>query len=217
MPDQMLNIARVIERTRAEGPGLRFCIWTQGCLRNCPGCCNAAMQPLEPRMLLPAREMVSHVLSAAERYGIEGVTFLGGEPLLQAKGLAVVARAAHRAGLTVMAFTGFTLGECRVNPLPGVAELLAETDVLVDGPYLAERPERVRNWIGSANQCFHYLTDAYSPGIETDPAFRGQVEFRIEGDALRMNGCPRTLPERFTIITGKRREHGEEKSQGKGH
>ena len=199
MSDRMLNIARVLERTRAEGPGLRFCIWTQGCLRNCPGCCNAAMQSFEPRMLLSAREMASRVVSAAERYGIEGVTFLGGEPLLQAKGLAVVARAAHRAGLTVMVFTGFTLEECRANPLPGVTGLLAETDVLVDGPYLADRPERVRNWIGSANQRFRYFTDAYGPDIETDPAFRGQVEFRIEGDVIRMNGCPRTLPSDFNL------------------
>ena len=120
--------------------------------------------------------------------------------LAKAKGLAVVARAAHRAGLTVMVFAGFTLEECRANPLPGVTELLAETDVLVDGPYLADRPERVRNWIGSANQRFRYFTDVYGPDIETDPAFRGQVEFRIEGDILRMNGCPRTLPSDFNLL-----------------
>lgn len=196
---EVLNVARVLDRTRAEGPGLRFCIWAQGCLRNCFGCCNAAMQPLEPRMLVSARDMASRVLVAAERYGLEGVTFLGGEPLLQAKGLAAVARAAHGAGLTVMVFTGFTLEECRANPLPGVRELLSETDVLVDGPYLADRPESVRNWIGSSNQRFHYLSGAYGPDIETNPNFRGQVEFRIEGEALRMNGCPRTLPSGFSL------------------
>jgi anaerobic ribonucleoside-triphosphate reductase activating protein len=200
VPEGFLNVARVLERTRAEGPGLRFCIWTQGCLRNCPGCCNAAMQPLEPRMLVPAREMASRVLAAAERYNLEGVTFLGGEPLLQAKGLAEVARAARAAGLTVMVFTGFTLEECRANPLPGVPELLASTDVLVDGPYLADRPEPSRNWIGSSNQRFRYLTGAYGPAIETDPAYRGQIEFRIEGDSLRMNGCPRTLPANFSLM-----------------
>ena len=196
---EVLNVARVLDRTRAEGPGLRFCIWAQGCLRNCLGCCNAAMQPLEPRMLVSARDMASRVLVAAERYGLEGVTFLGGEPLLQAKGLAAVARAAHGAGLNVMVFTGFTLEECRANPLPGVRELLSETDVLVDGPYLADRPESVRNWIGSSNQRFHYLSGAYGPDIETNPNFRGQVEFRIEGEALRMNGCPRTLPSGFSL------------------
>ena len=98
-----------------------------------------------------------------------------------------------------MVFTGFTLEECRVNPLPGVRELLSETDVLVDGPYLADRPESVRNWIGSSNQRFHYLSGAYGPDIETNPNFRGQVEFRIEDDVIRMNGCPRTLPSGFSL------------------
>lgn len=199
MLGEVLNVARVLDRTRAEGPGLRFCIWTQGCLRNCPGCCNAAMQPLEPRMLVSARDMAARILVAAERYGLEGVTFLGGEPLLQAKGLATVAHAAHGVGLSVMVFTGFILEECRANPLPGVRELLSETDVLVDGPYLADRSESVRNWIGSSNQRFHYLSGAYGPDIETNPNFRGQVEFRIEDDIIRMNGCPRTLPSGFSL------------------
>ena len=201
MSEGILNIARVLERTRAEGPGLRFCIWTQGCLRNCPGCCNAAMQPLVPRMLVPAQEMATRVLSAAKRHGLEGVTFLGGEPLLQAKGLAEVARSVRHAGLTVMVFTGFTLEECRSNPLPGVAELLAETDVLVDGPYLADHPEPKRNWIGSSNQRFHYFTDAYGSEIENAPAWRGVVEVRVEGDVLRLNGCPRALPGDGTIAS----------------
>lgn len=208
MPGEFLNLARILGRTRAEGPGLRFCIWTQGCLRNCPGCCNAAMQPLVPRMLVTAGELAARVRTAAEAFGLEGVTFLGGEPLLQARGLAVVAHAAHGAGLTVMVFTGFTLAECRANPLPGVPELLAETDVLVDGPYRAECPEPARNWVGSSNQRFHYLTGAYGPAIETDPAFRGRVEFRVEGDTLRMNGCPRTLPERFSLERAFSRNRG---------
>ena len=194
MSGGILNVARVLERTRAEGPGLRFCIWTQGCLRNCPGCCNAAMQPLVPRMLVPAHEMAARVLTSAKRHGLEGVTFLGGEPLLQAKGLAEVARVVRHAGLTVMVFTGYTLEECRANPLPGVAELLDETDVLVDGPYLADWPETTRNWIGSSNQRFHYFTDTYGPEIETSPDGRGIVEVRAEGNHLRINGCPRTLP-----------------------
>ena len=199
MSGGILNIARLLECTRAEGPGRRFCIWVQGCLRKCPGCCNAAMQPLKPRLILPVEEVVSRVRTAAAEHHVEGVTFLGGEPMLQAKGLAAVARAVHGVGLTVMVFTGFTLEECRSNPLPGAAELLGETDVLVDGPYLADRPESMRNWIGSANQRFHYFSSAYGPYIETNPSFRGQVEFRIEGDILRMNGCPRTLPSGFSL------------------
>ncbi len=150
-------------------------------------------------MLVPVTDVCDRLLASVAANGLEGVTFLGGEPLLQAKGLASVARAARGAGLTVMVFTGFTLEECRASPLPGVGELLAMTDVLIDGPYIAALPERRRNWIGSGNQRFHYFTKAYGPDIETDPAYRGQVEIRVEDGAVRMNGCPRTLPQDFSL------------------
>ena len=35
-----LNIAKMIDVTQAEGPGLRTAIWVQGCLKRCVGCCN---------------------------------------------------------------------------------------------------------------------------------------------------------------------------------
>lgn len=199
MGGEFLNIARILERTGAEGPGYRFCIWTQGCLRDCPGCCNASMQPIEPKMLVSARDIASCILDVARSEGLDGVTFLGGEPMLQAKGLSTVASIVRQEGLNVMVFTGFTLEECLADQLPGVKELLAETDVLVDGPYLADKPERVRNWIGSSNQRFHYFSDAYGPEIETEPGNRGQIEFRVEGDTLRINGCPRVLPGGFRM------------------
>ena len=35
-----LNVAKIIDVTQAEGPGLRTAIWVQGCLKRCVGCCN---------------------------------------------------------------------------------------------------------------------------------------------------------------------------------
>ena len=35
-----INLAKIIELTEAEGPGLRTAIWVQGCLKRCKGCCN---------------------------------------------------------------------------------------------------------------------------------------------------------------------------------
>ena len=92
-----------------------------------------------------------------------------------------------------MTFTGYTLEECRRSPLPDVTELLAATDVLVDGVYLKDRPERVRNWVGSTNQRFHYLTDVYDASIETDPRYRHVVELREEDGHLFLNGCPHVV------------------------
>jgi anaerobic ribonucleoside-triphosphate reductase activating protein len=72
---------------------------------------------LQPRILqLVERELVSaaSVLewleNAHQTFDLEGVTFLGGEPMLQAQGL-VVAQGAQSLGLSVMVFSGYTLKE----------------------------------------------------------------------------------------------------------
>lgn len=48
-----------------------------------------------------------------------------------------------------MTFTGYTLEELNDLSLPGTRGLLTWTDVLVDGPYEASRPDRTRNCIGN--------------------------------------------------------------------
>ena len=186
-----LNVARVIERTRAEGPGLRMCVWVQGCARNCPGCCNRSMQPFEPREVVATEDLIRHVEKVWTASEVpEGTTLLGGEPSLQAVGLARVAERVHELGGTVLAFSGYTLEELRSCAFLGAKRLLAATDVLIDGPYLANCSEKRRNWVGSTNQRFHYFTDAYDASIETDPRYRRIVELREENGHLFLNGCP---------------------------
>ena len=114
--------------------------------------------------------------------------------MLQAQGLAPAAQACQDSGLSVMIFTGYPLANLKQAGLPGVEALLAATDLVVDGPYQAEQPETKRNWAGSTNQQFHFLTDRYRPGIETDPAFRPSIEVRIRPDAtFCLSGWPTTL------------------------
>ena len=186
-----LNVARVIERTRAEGPGLRMCVWVQGCARNCPGCCNRSMQPFESRELVATEDLIRRIEKVWAASEVpEGITLLGGEPFLQAEGLARVAERVQELGGTVLAFSGYTLEELRRGALLGAKRLLAVTDVLVDGPYLANCSEKRRNWVGSTNQQFHYFTDAYDASIETDPRYRRIVELREENGHLLLNGCP---------------------------
>lgn len=186
-----LNVARVIERTRAEGPGLRMCVWVQGCARKCPGCCNRSMQSFEPREVVATEDLIRRVEKVWAASEVpEGITLLGGEPFLQAEGLARVAERVHELGGTVLAFSGYTLEELRRDALLGAKRLLAATDVLIDGPYLANCSEKRRNWVGSTNQQFHYFTDAYDASIESDPRYRRIVELREENGHLFLNGCP---------------------------
>src|SRR5262249_32169753 len=154
----ILPVAQTVACTEAEGPGRRFALWFQGCPLRCPGCCNPEMLPFTGGTRTPLAAVVAAVEEAARLEGVEGITLLGGEPLAHPGAGAALAREVQDRGLTVMVFSGYTLEEARRLPDPAVAELLARTDILVDGPYLRDRPESRRRWIGSANQQIHFLT-----------------------------------------------------------
>lgn len=186
-----VNLADWVSCTEVEGPGKRLALWVQGCLLKCPGCCNPHMLEIAPRNIVSTDEVMAWLNDAKSRHDIEGVTFLGGEPMLQAKGLAEIAKGCRDLKLSVMTFTGYTLDELNKNPMPGVTDLLSHTDLLVAGPYVHARPEGARNWVGSTNQQFFFLTDFYRPGIESDPAYGHGFELRIhEGGIVRANGWP---------------------------
>ena len=177
-----------IPRTEAEGPGVRYAVWVQGCPMRCPGCCNPEMLPFAPRV--PASEVrASELVAACLAVDAEGVSFLGGEPFAQAEGLAAVARGVRAGGRSVMVFSGYTLDELRAMDAPGVAALLAHTDLLVDGRYDDARRTTARRWVGSDNQVMHFLTDRYTP---LDPRFHegNHLEIRLRDGEITLNGWP---------------------------
>jgi anaerobic ribonucleoside-triphosphate reductase activating protein len=90
-----------------------------------------------------------------------------------------------------MIFTGFTLAEAVGLQDPHINDLLAHTDILVDGPYLREWPETRRRWIGSANQNVHFLSDRYKPD---DPRWLqpNTLEIRLRDGEVVVNGFPAT-------------------------
>jgi len=186
----VLRIAAIVDDTRAEGPGRRWALWVQGCSIRCAGCCNPEMFD-ERRGRSVGIDKLAARIAEARAHGVEGVTFLGGEPFEQAAGLAALAHRAKALAMTVMVFSGYTLDELRARG--DAAELLALTDLLVDGRYDRARPEprppAGRRWIGSANQVMHFLSAAYSPD---DPEMRGDntIEIRLSKDGLRINGWP---------------------------
>jgi anaerobic ribonucleoside-triphosphate reductase activating protein len=189
MSEAFLQVAQIVPATEAEGPGLRFALWFQGCPLRCPGCCNPEMLPFEGGQQLAVADVLARVDEAARECSVEGATLLGGEPLVHAADAVVLARELRKRGLTLMVFSGYTLDEARGLPDPAVQELLALTDILVDGPYRRELPETHRRWIGSANQQVHFLTDRYRPD---DPRWLlpNTLEIRLRGPELTVNGFP---------------------------
>lgn len=93
--------------------------------------------------------------------GIEGITLVGGEPMLQTEGVAKLFDILRREyGLTTMLYTGYTLDYLIKAPRKAFSKVLALTDILVDGPYIKEL-DNSQKWRGSENQTIHFLSSRY--------------------------------------------------------
>src|SRR4029453_19621991 len=73
-----------------------------------------------------------------------------------------LAKGAPQLDLSVMVFSGYTIEELNARSESEVAELIATTDILVDGPYIREQPDTERRWIVSRNQRIPFTTPRYS-------------------------------------------------------
>jgi anaerobic ribonucleoside-triphosphate reductase activating protein len=189
----VLRVATIVDDTEAEGPGRRFAIWVAGCSIRCAGCCNPEMFDPRGGEAIGVGELAARVAALVDA-GVEGVTLLGGEPFEQAAGAAQLCEAVRAGGGSVMVFTGYELAELRARDDAAVARLLAACDLLVDGPYVRERPEPPppagRRWIGSANQTMHFLTSRYA---DDDPRLRAAntIEIRVSArGGVVINGWP---------------------------
>ncbi len=180
------SIAHIVPATEAEGPGVRFAVWFQGCPLRCPGCCNPEFLAFRTDRI---RRLIDIIREMNDTPGIEGISLLGGEPFAHAMASVALATAAQERGLSVMIYSGYTLAELRSNPDPAVVELLARTDLLVDGPYERDKPETQRRWIGSSNQVLHFLTNRYSPSDDCWTR-HNTLELRIRGREISVNGFP---------------------------
>lgn len=70
-----------------DGPGIRYVIFTQGCLLRCQYCHNPDTWTIGKGMTMTADELVDDIRSYLPfmKYSKGGVTVSGGEPLLQAE------------------------------------------------------------------------------------------------------------------------------------
>lgn len=179
-----INVYKYLNKTNAEGPNQRFCLWVQGCSRHCDGCFAKSTWSHRKNRIMSVDELFFLI---KEQKGIEGVTFLGGEPFEQAKPLAELARKVHNLGLSVLTFTGNTFEELKKSENEDIQALLKYTDLLIDGGFEKENFDLSRPWVGSKNQRYIFLTDRYS--AEEIKNYKNKIEVRIEKNGfVFMNG-----------------------------
>lgn len=142
-----MRIHHTLHDSIVDGPGLRYVVFTQGCLHRCPGCHNPDTHDPAGGKEVSVEEIIEDMCSNPLT---DGLTLTGGEPFLQAEDCAKIARAAREKGLNVWCYSGWTLEALR--EMPEARALLREIDVLVDGPYLQEQRSLTLRWRGSENQ-----------------------------------------------------------------
>ncbi len=184
-----LNLASVRLCTESEGPGKRFALWVQGCKQRCPECCNQQMQEFKQAHIVDADDLINLIKKSKNDFDIEGVSFIGGEPLLQAQGLSVVAEWCNRNNLSVLLFTGFLYETLLNSDNPFVKKLLSNTDILVDGLYDKNQTDVERDWVGSKNQKIIFLSERYTKGIEYEK-HEHSMEILISENEILSNGWP---------------------------
>lgn len=149
--EEILRISGTVKDSVVDGPGHRFVIFTQGCRMNCEGCNR-------PENLDPTKGKsvsIDTLFSEIEEVkdNIDGVTFSGGEPFLQAGALASLGRMIKdKLNLEIITYTGYSIelisNEIQSNNLDWM-RLLTVTDFIVDGKYEKDKPS---DKFGSDNQ-----------------------------------------------------------------
>lgn len=84
-----------------DGPGIRFVLFLQGCPLRCLFCHNPDSQTGMGQDYVSAEEMVREILRYKSFIQSGGVTFSGGEPLIQAAFVKECADLLHREGLHI--------------------------------------------------------------------------------------------------------------------
>ena len=115
---------------------------------------------------------------------------LGGEPILQSKGLSYIAKWCRENNLSVILFSGYTLEEINTSNFDGALELLKYTDVLIDGEYIDELYNEERGFIGSSNQKLYFLSDFYTQKDFDNYKGYVSVEVIIDKNTIKINGWP---------------------------
>ena len=146
----------------ADGPGIRFVLFLQGCNLRCGYCHNPDTQSVKGGVEYSAEEIVKKSTRYREYFGTEGgITVSGGEPLLQAAFVREVFALARAEGIN----TCLDTSGCIMND--EVEALLSVTDrVLLDVKFPTD--EQYKKFVGCSRSApLRFLEALEKRGIKT--------------------------------------------------
>ncbi len=147
----MIRIAGLIEESIVDGPGIRFVVFAQGCVHKCPGCHNPHTHNTKGGYDIAIEDIVMQI---RQNPLIDGVTFSGGEPFLQAGQFFKLAKRLKQFNYNILAYSGYTfeqlLEQAEINE--DVKNLLNILDILIDGLFKRDKMDYALKFRGSSNQ-----------------------------------------------------------------
>ena len=187
---RVLNVSDIQHFSTGDGPGIRTTVFLKGCNLHCPWCHNPETISAAPQTLtfahanrtqtygcvMTAQQVLAQVLEDEDFYRASGggVTFSGGEPLLQAEGVAEIAKALGAQGISVVVDTAGCV------PWERFAAVLDVTDLFYFD-YKTPYPDAYREVVGGdyaliyGNLCKLIASGAHVhvrvpliPGVNTD-------------------------------------------------
>ncbi len=134
-----------------DGEGIRTVIWTQGCPHHCLGCHNPETWSDQGGALVDIEE-VKEIMDNLE--GQDGITFSGGDPFMQPKECAQLAKYAKKLGYNVWCYTGYDFETLLLlsKANKDIMTFLKEIDVLIDGKFILSKKSYNCIFRGSTNQ-----------------------------------------------------------------
>ena len=153
-----------MEKTNANGPGVRVSLFVSGCTHYCKDCFNSEAWDFNYGIPF-TEETMEELLKAIDREWIEGITFLGGEPM-NPRNVEKVSEIIQRIRCSypeknIWVYSGYTLAELleraqdnnpSIQDRDSIRSVLRNIDVLVDGRFVTEKKDLKLRFRGSSNQ-----------------------------------------------------------------
>ena len=146
----------VIARSDKGGDeGVRNSLYVSGCPFHCVDCFNASIWDFQAGHEY-TQALEDKIIEDLKPDYVQGITFLGGEPLLATPVLIPLSRRIREEfghGKDIWSWTGYTWEELmRPGETPDKRELLELIDVLVDGRFITTLKDSLLQFRGSSNQ-----------------------------------------------------------------
>ena len=141
---------RIYHHSTVDGPGRRSVIQLVGCSIRCLGCYIPETHLRDNGKPISIAEIVTEIEKRSGEH--DGVTILGGEPFDQPEGLEILVKKLKSKGFHLTIYTGFTLESLLARNSDNVNQILAKTDLLIDGGFDRTLTKNVGEYRGSSNQ-----------------------------------------------------------------